>query len=174
MHEEIGSGVGRGGWRTAAPQGSYLSEVTVKAMWLLAIVALVCLLFNLVAMPLWWGGVSATEGLLGAIQLIVLLGFIYIILFDLISTGAVLTRVCWLRGEAPEEGCQKGWLLVLAVLAIVGMMGAKVMVDEIARETPLGGAGGEWAILYICLGLQLAYLLAVLFQRPPSSPSASD
>jgi hypothetical protein len=143
-------------------------------MRLSATVALVCLAFNLVAMPLWWGGISATSGFLGAIQLIVLLGFIYIIVFDLISTGWVLTRVCWLRGEAPEEGCQKGWLLVLAILAIVGMMGAKVMVDEIARETPVGGAGGEWAVLYVCLGLQLAYLLGVLFQKTPSSPSASD
>jgi hypothetical protein len=141
-------------------------------MRLSALAALACLLFNLVAMPLWWRGVSATEGFLGAVQLLVLAGFVYIILFDLISTGWVLTRVCWVRGEAPEEGCQKGWLLVLAVLAIVGMMGAKVMVDEIARETPLGGAGGEWAILYICLGLQLAFLLAVLFQRRPSSRPA--
>lgn len=138
-----------------------------------ALVAGLYLLFNMVAMPLWWGGVSATGGVRGGIQLTVLIGFVYILLFDLISTGWILTRVCWLRPERMDEGCQQGWLVVLAVLALVGMMGAKVMVDEIGRETPLEmGAAGEWAILYVCLSLQLAFIAAVLFQRQGPSNSA--
>jgi hypothetical protein len=132
-----------------------------------ALVAGLCLVFNLVAMPLWWGGVSASGGFRGSVQLIVLVGFVFVLLFDLVSTGWVLTRVCWIPEQRREEECQKGWLLVLAVLAMVGMMGAKVMVDEIARETPLTGAAGEWVILYICLSLQLAYIIAVLLQKAP-------
>ena len=69
----------------------------------------------------------------------------------------------YVASQSPE-----GWLLVLAVLAVAGMMGAKVMVDEIARETPLGGAAGEWVVLYVCLSLQLSYIIAALVQRPGS------
>ena len=147
----------------------------MRAMRRSAAVAGLYLLFNMVAMPLWWGGVSASGGLRGGIQLTILIGFLYILLFDLISAGWVLTRVCWLRQEKPEEGCQKGWLVVLAASALVGMMGAKVMVDEIGRETPMEmGPAGEWAILYVCLGLQLAYIAAVLFQKTGSRDSAGS
>lgn len=134
----------------------------------LAVIAGICLVFNMVAMPFWWGGVSASGGFLGAIQLVILVGFVIVLLFDLLSTGWILTRICWIQEGSKEDGCQQGWLLVLAVLAMVGMMGAKVMVDEIARETPLGGAAGEWSILYTCLTLQLAYIVAVLVQTTSS------
>lgn len=136
----------------------------MKTMQRFALIGLFYLVFNMVAMPLWWGGVSATEGFREAIQLTVLAGFIYIALFDLISTGWIMTRVCWVREGGREEGCQKGWLLVLAAVALVALMGAKVMVDEIARETAMGGGGGEWVILYICLALQFAYLVALIAQ----------
>lgn len=141
-------------------------EKIVRAVQRFAFAAVVCLFFNMVAMVVWWGGVSDSTGVRGFIQLTILVGFVFILLFDILSVGWVLTRVCWIRDQQSEEGCQKGWVLVLATLAIVGMMGAKVMVDEITRETPMGGAGGEWVVLYICLGLQLAYLGALLFQRP--------
>jgi hypothetical protein len=146
----------------------------MKILRLSAAVATVWLLFNMVAMAFWWGGFSASGGFRGGVQLVILAGFAFILLLDLVSTGWVLTRVCWIRVGKVEEGCQRGWLLVLAVLALVGMMGAKVMVDEIARETPLGGVGGEWGILYICLGLQLAYLVALGSQKAGSSTSTGS
>jgi hypothetical protein len=136
-----------------------------------ALVAGTCLAFNMAVMPFWWGGVSASGGFLGTVQLVILIGFVIVLLFDLLSIGWVLTRICWIPDLRREEGCQKGWLLVLALLAMVGMMGAKVMVDEIARETPLGGGAGEWVVLYVCLSMQLAYIIAVLLQ--PSSPPES-
>ena len=161
------------GRQDGLPVGVIPWGVFVKAVQRSALVALIYLLFNMVAMPLWGGGISATGGARGGIQLTILIGFVYILLFDLISTGWILTRVCWMRQERRDEGCQQGWLVVLAVLAIVGLMGAKVMVDEIGRETPLElGAGGEWVILYMCLSLQLAYIAAVLFQRSGSSDPA--
>jgi hypothetical protein len=140
----------------------------VRAMKRFALVVGILLLFNMVALPLWWSGVSVSGGFLGSIQLTILAGFIFILLFDLLSAGWVLTQICWVSEQGKEEGCQKGWLLVLAILALVGMMGAKVMVDEIARETPLGGAAGEWVVLYVCLSLQLSYIIAVLVQRSGS------
>lgn len=143
-----------------------------KMKWF-GLVALLLLAFNLVVMPFWWGGSAASEGPLHLAQLAILFGFLYILLFDVVSAGYVLTRVCWWVGGKGEEGCQKGWLLVLATLALVGMAGAKVMADEIGRETLMEmGPGGEWAVLYVCLGLQLAYLLAILVQRerPPAPP----
>jgi len=166
-------GDGRDAPEDRPPNSVFQRGVFVRAVQRSALVAGLYLLFNMVAMPLWWGGYSASGGFRGGIQLTILIGFVYILLFDLISTGWILTRVCWLREERRDEGCQQGWLVVLAVLAIVGLMGAKVMVDEIGRETPLDmGAAGEWVILYMCLSLQLAYIAAVLFQRSGSSHPA--
>lgn len=140
-----------------------------------ALVAGFYLLFNMVAMPAGWGGVSSSGGTLGALEITILAGFLYILLFDLVSAGWVLTRVCWTEEGVREEGCQKGWVLVLGVLAMAGLMGARVMVDEIGRQTALGkGAGGEWAVLYVCLGLQLAYIAAVRLQRPGPSISSGS
>jgi hypothetical protein len=140
----------------------------LRAIKRFALVAGILLVFNMLALPLWWGGVSVSGGVRGLMQLTMLAGLIFILLFDLLSTGWVLTQVCWVSEQRREEGCQKGWLLVLAVLALAGMMGAKVMVDEIARETPLGGAAGEWVVLYVCLSLQLSYIVATLVQRAGS------
>ncbi|MFC1790886.1 hypothetical protein ACFL0I_00245 [Gemmatimonadota bacterium] len=148
----------------------------MSAMKWFALVAGLWLLFNMAAMPPGWGGVSATSGALWGVQMSILIGFVFIFLFDLFSAVWILVGSCWRRESRPEEACQSGWLLVLAVLALIGLMGAKVMVDEIARETPFGGAGGEWVILYICLTLQLAYILGVLFHQRgerPASPNQS-
>jgi hypothetical protein len=131
-------------------------------LFFLASAAGLWLLFNLVALPLAWGGVSASGGTLGAIQLLILLGFLLVLVFDLVSLAWVS-----LRGKAQMGGETAGGLVVLGVLALIAMMGAKVMVDEIARETPLGGAGGEWGVLYACLILQLSYILGVLFRTKP-------
>jgi hypothetical protein len=137
-------------------------------------VASLWLIFNMVAMPTAWGGANASGGLRGAIQLAIFLGFILILLFDLLSSGMILIRACWREGRVGGERCVSGWLLVLAFLALIGLAGAKVMADEIARETPLGGAGGEWVVLFICLTLQLAYLAAFLFFKPASPEEGKE
>ena len=120
------------------------------------------LLFNLVAMPIAWGGVNATGGTLGVIQTIILTGFILSVLFDFVSLGWVSFRGKAVLGPRPSGG-----IVALGIGALTAMMAAKVMVDEIARETPLGRAGGEWGILYACLILQLSYILVILFRTKP-------
>lgn len=101
-------------------------------------------------------------------QLTMLAGFGLLLLFDLASGAFLFFRTCVYRGaldgDMGRRPCHDGWLLILAVLSVMGLAGARVMVDEIGRQTLLGwGGGGGWAILYICLTLQLAYLLALLF-----------
>ena len=154
--------------------GTLHGEVNMRAMKWFALVAGLWLVFNMVAMPPGWGGVSATGGALRGVQLAILIGFVFIFLFDLFSVAWILAGSCWRREAGREEACQSGWLLVLAVLALIGLMGAKVMVDEIGRETPMGGAGGEWVILYICLTLQLAYILGILFHKREGRSRSSD
>lgn len=129
-----------------------------KIVLVLAAAAGIWLLFNLVAIPLAWGGINATGGILGAIQLAILLGFLLVLLFDLVSIGWLFRR--------SREGGGSGLdpLHFFAAVALVSMMGAKVMVDEIARETPLNGAGGEWGMLYGLLIVQLAYIIVVMFR----------
>lgn len=132
--------------------------------WLAAIAGL-CLLFNFVAIPLGWGGTNADGGILGAIQLGIGLGFCLIILFDILSLGWLLRGGEGHRGQATAGG-----LIALGILSVVALMGAKVMVDEIARETPLGRAGGEWGMLYVFLTIQLAYIIMVFSRAKPSHP----
>ena len=114
------------------------------------------LLFNLVAMPLAWGGVNASGGVRGIIQLVILSGFVVFLLFDLLSIP------WWIREKGGRRKGNAVGPLVLCAASLVAMMGAKVMVDEIARETPLGGAGGEWFMLYALLAVQLSYAAVVL------------
>ncbi len=141
-----------------------------------ALVATAWLAFNMVAISAWWGGVNATGGALWWVQMGVLVGFVYLVLFDLGSAVWILARSCWRRG-AEQEACESGWLLVLALLAIISLVGAKAMVDEIAREHAQGwGVQGEWVILYALLTVQLAYGLALLVRReggrePPRTAS---
>ena len=135
-----------------------------RRIFLLAGSAALWLLCNLVALPLAWGGINADGGVLAVVQAAVLLGFLFIFCFD-VATLAWIT----LRRSEPRLGARKLWLQALAVLALVGLAGSKVMVDEIARETPLGRAGGEWGVLYALLILQLSYILVVLFKTKPVS-----
>lgn len=129
---------------------------TRKPILWLATLAGLWLLFNLIAMPLAWAGMNATGGIRGAIQVAILLGFLLILLFDLVS----LLWLAW-RARALEGKVALRWIHLLGLVSLVGLMGAKVMVDEIARETPLGRAGGEWGVLYALLMLQLSYVVAV-------------
>lgn len=134
----------------------------------LAGVLCIWLLFNMVAIPLWWGGVDAQAGLRWWVQGVVLAGFVGMLLFDLATGVLFFFRSCFLdggqEGDLGRRPCPEGWLLVLALLAVMGLAGGKVMVDEISRETAMGWVpGAEWAVLYVCLTLQLAYLLALLF-----------
>ncbi len=132
------------------------------ALFRLAAVTGAWLLFNLIAMPLAWGGVNASGGVRGAIQLLILLGFLLVVVFDLLSLAW-----CWSRWGSRVAGGTEAGLAVFAIMSLFAMMGAKVMVDEIARETPLGGAGGEWGVLYVCLILQLSFVVIVLFRTKP-------
>jgi hypothetical protein len=138
------------------------SSGTRPMFWFAAIAGLL-LLFNMVAMPLAWGGVNAERGLLGTIQMLILLGFLLILLFDLVSLVWAV-RLGKARGAAGPAG----GLIILGCLALIGMMGAKVMVDEIARETPLGRGGGEWAMLYALLTIQLTYIIVVFSRARPA------
>jgi hypothetical protein len=127
-----------------------------------ALLATVWLLFNMVAVSVWWGGANPRGGALWWVQAAAPVGFVYMVLFDLASALWILARSCW-RRTGDQEACEAGWLLVLALFALMGLMGAKAMVDEIAREHGLGGGlQGEWVVLYACLTVQLAYGIAIL------------
>ena len=132
--------------------------------WLAAIAGL-CLLFNFVAIPLGWGGINADGGILGAIQLAILVGFLVVLSFDILSLGWLLSKV-----DGNGKRGKTGGLIALGVLSLVAIQGAKVMVDEIAREMPLGRAGGEWGMLYAFLAFQLAYIIVVFSRAKPGSP----
>ena len=85
-----------------------------------------------------------------------------------------LVSLFWIArsNRAAYGGSGLSWLHLFGLLAFVGLMGAKVMVDEIVRETPSGGAGGEWGMLNALLILQLSFIIVVLFraESPAGSP----
>jgi hypothetical protein len=70
----------------------------------------------------------------------------------------------------------------LGVFCVLLFAVEKVLVDEVAHEWVLeGGAPGEWRILYLCLSVQMVYVLITIWKsararlaREGSSPSPRD
>ncbi len=64
-------------------------------------------------------------------------------------------------------------MLAFAVFSMSMMLGAKEMVDEIGRETPLGWeSNGEWIILFCCLTVQLIFIVLAIARLTSSRRSA--
>ena len=104
------------------------------------------------------------------IELVMLIGFGLVFLFDLVSiawfAARLRTRVHESTRDATTAMAAARWepaILALGILCLVLMMGEKVMVDEIGREALLGWkTGGEWIILYAMLVTQLVYNIIVI------------
>ena len=123
------------------------------------------LVFILVSMWVFRDQVFSMGGALALVELIMLIGMIFILLFNIASLS-------WLGRRQFKNTHKRAFdslLFGLGILCVVMMTGEKVMADEIAHETATGwNIQGEYLILYGMFSLQLVYNLLIyrrLFQR---------
>jgi hypothetical protein len=85
-------------------------------------------------------------------------GFLLILVFNTVA-------ITWdiVRTKAANRGkITTIWISALGIVCVILLMGDKVLLDEIGRETRLGWETlGEWIILYILLTVQLVFCIAV-------------
>jgi hypothetical protein len=127
----------------------------------LSALAALWLAFNMVAQALGRDQLFVVRDPAYVLGWVILVGYGVVFLFDLLS-------LLWMSlGRHRSEGVSGGsaHLVILGVLGTLGLMGAKVMVDEIGREERLGWeTTGEWVILYVLLTIQLAFCVAVFLR----------
>ena len=98
---------------------------------------------------------------LTGIEWIMLLGFGLIVLFNIISLAWLLSRA----KAPPGQRATDLLTAALGVFCIVLLAVDKVMADEVAHEWEMeGGSPGEWYILYLCLSVQMIYILIAIWK----------
>jgi hypothetical protein len=127
----------------------------------LAILSIGFLLFNMLGILIYKQQVFFERGTLSSVEIIMLIGFGLVLLFDIASLLWVLLRSR--PSGSTSIGDKATW--ILGALSLFLLIGEKAMVDEIGREYLLGWEVlGEWIILYDFLTIQLIYNLVILMQ----------
>ena len=132
-----------------------------NSTFVLAILAIGFLVFNMLGMVIFKQQVFFERGTLAGVEIVILIGFGLIFLFDISSLLWLLLSLR--RSEKSSVGDKA--TLILGVLCLFLLIGEKTMIDEIGREYLLGWEVlGEWIILYTFLTAQLIYSLGILLQ----------
>lgn len=128
---------------------------------LLAVLSIGFLMFNMLGILIFKQQVFFERGTLASVEIVILIGFGLVLLFNIASLLWVLSR---LRHSEKASTADKA-TLILGALCLFLLIGEKTMVDEIGREYLLGWEVlGEWIILYTFLTAQLTYNLVILLQ----------
>jgi len=152
-----------------------------SALLALAVVSALCLAFNMVTLVVLREEIMLRREPLPALGLVMLCGFCTVFGF---CACYVLWSMWRLHGSASEPlkprladqamPFEPG-MLAFAIVSMILMVGAKVMVDEIGRETLLGWeTTGEWIILYCCLTVQLMFIVLAIARLTLSYRPARD
>ena len=132
------------------------------------------LAFNMLGILIFKQQVFFERGALARVEIVILIGFVLVLLFDVVSLLWSLQRL----HESKQAGIGDKAIAALGALCLLLLMGEKVMVDEIGRESLLGWEVlGEWIILYTFLVIQLIYNLIILSKLPRTyrdRPSLAD
>jgi hypothetical protein len=136
-------------------------ELLYNVTAVLAILSTGFLVFNMLGIQIYRQQVFFERGTLSSVEMVMLIGFGLVLLFDIASLLWVLLR---LRPSGSGSiGDKATW--VLGALSLFLLVGEKAMVNEIGREYLLGWEVlGEWIILYAFLTIQLIYNLVILMQ----------
>ena len=186
----------REGWVSLTPCGLtwhckvlYVGDMDLRdgpvraesALLALAVVSALCLAFNMVTLVVLREEILLYREPLPVLGLVMLCGFCTVFAF---CACYVIWSVWRLHGSAsellkprladPAMPFEPG-MLAFAIFSMILMVGAKVMVDEIGRETPLGWeTTGEWIILYCCLTVQLIFIVLAIARLTSSYWPAQD
>lgn len=127
----------------------------------LAILSTGFLLYSMLAMLIFKKQIFFEREVLSTAEMFILVGFVLIVLFDLVSLLWVLLRI----PRFPHALIGDKLTLLFGGLCLILLLGEKTMIDEIGREYLMGWEVlGEWIILYLFLTTQLAYNLVILLQ----------
>ncbi len=120
----------------------------------LSLLSVVFLLFILYAIPSNKTQIFTEKDILSVSELLIIIGFVSILVFDLVSLNWLAKRIRTSKQAATGDIAA----LILCLICLFMFIGEKVMLDEIGRETALGWETfGEWIILYTFLFTQLVY-----------------
>jgi hypothetical protein len=135
----------------------------------LALVSAACLVFNMAAIPIFQEQLFVRRDPLFAVGWVILGGFGLVLMFDIAYAArtALIPDSAEARAKRSRAAGRaepfSSEMLGLAVGCIIALAGAKVMVDEIGRETLLGWETiGEWILLYTCLTVQLTFIIIAI------------
>jgi len=143
---------------------SKLLRVSGEVFFGLAAISAVCLVFNMIAIVVFRREFFMVREPLVPAGWVVLGGFVVVLLFDLAYVTWCIFRL-HVGTSGINDATASGAtgkdispMLSLGVISIIMLAGAKVMADEIGRESTLGWeTTGEWIILYCCLFVQLVF-----------------
>jgi hypothetical protein len=130
-----------------------------KTVLVLAILAASGAVFNLIAIPLCHEEVFVHRDHFSLIEIFMGLAFLIILAFNILSIIQLILQI------QQEKGGHTGHvlLLIFAIICMIGLMGQKVMLDEVAHEYALGWSiQGEWVLFLALLSLQLIYSVLTL------------
>ncbi|MFC1562499.1 hypothetical protein ACFL4Z_00435 [candidate division KSB1 bacterium] len=128
---------------------------------MLALLSTGFLVYNMLATLIYKEQIFFERETLSNVEIVILIGFSIIILFDIVSFLWILSRL-----HQPNEVITSNIVtLILGALCMILLIGEKAMIDEIGREYLLGWEVlGEWIILYVFLTTQLIYNFVVLLK----------
>jgi len=137
------------------------NELLYNFTFVLAILSTGFLVYNMLATLIYKEQIFFEREMLSSVEIVILIGFSLILLFDIVS----LLRVLLGLRQSQEVVTGDKATLILGALCLILLLGEKAMIDEIGREYLLGWEVlGEWIILYVFLTTQLIYNLVILLQ----------
>ena len=133
-----------------------------KTTIVLAISSTAFLLFNMLSMLIFRQEIFIErDHILSAVEILILIGFGLIFLFNIVSCLWILLRIHSSENDFRGDKIT----LALGIFCLILLFGEKVMIDEIGREYQLEWEVlGEWIILYIFLTIQLFYNIIIFLQ----------
>jgi len=144
----------------ATQQMEDCARIHDRFVYLFGVGSLFWLVLNMILMPLNWDAVFVNKEITTGVEVFVLLGFLSILLFDLL----VVPWVCLRRYHHKSVSGLDSYLLIGSIACLFVLVTAKVMTDEVGRESRFGlGCCGEFAILNALLLIQIAYNVYFLF-----------
>ena len=146
------------GWK---PTMKKHNELLYNFTFVLAILSTGFLVYNMLATLIYKEQIFFEREIFSNVEIVILIGFSLILLFDIVSLLRVLLRL----RQSQEVVTGDKATLILGALCLILLLGEKAMIDEIGREYLLGWEVlGEWIILYVFLTTQLIYNLVILLQ----------
>jgi hypothetical protein len=142
-----------------------MSLIFNNLTFVLGILASISVVYNMLAVLIFKEQVFFDHVVSMQFEFLILMGTVFILLFDIISIGWVSHKI---HVAKKSSGLDKA-ALSLGVLCLLALMISKVMADEISREYLLGWETlGEWIILYLCFFIQFFYniFIFILLRRP--------